>query len=148
VLSRSGAGSRANPSLLAARLWHSDPARFDRLFEIQARTAREREWGYKFPDKTLRQAALGAVEAHFVKGGATARDHMDNGYELEATIIRRGLPSPWFRARSPSAPIPMSTSWPTPASSVLAPIRPSSAISCAAARTEPPGIHRCRHAPG
>jgi phosphomannomutase len=79
-------------ALLAARLWHEDPARFERLFEIQARTAREREWGYKFPDDTARQAALDAVEARFVKDGAQSRSRMDNGYDLEATIMRRGLP--------------------------------------------------------
>lgn len=79
-------------ALLAARLWHEDPARFDRLFDIQAQTAREREWGYKFPDDTTRQAALDAVEAYFVKEGAQPRSRMDNGYDLEATIMRRGLP--------------------------------------------------------
>lgn len=79
-------------ALLAARLWQEDPARFDRLFELQATTAREREWGYKFPDETARKAALDAVEAHFVSEGAQARSRMDNGYDLEATLMRRGLP--------------------------------------------------------
>ncbi|MDX9975896.1 MAG: phosphoglucomutase [FCB group bacterium] len=79
-------------ALLAARVWHRDPARFDRLFEIQARTAREREWGYKFPGDDERAAALDAVEAYFVAQGAQSKNHMDNGYDLEATIMRRGLP--------------------------------------------------------
>lgn len=79
-------------ALLASRLWHEDPARFDRLFEIQAQTAREREWGYKFPDNASRKAALDAVEALFVGEGALSRDRMENGYDLEATIMRRGLP--------------------------------------------------------
>ena len=79
-------------ALLAARLWAQDPGRFDRLLQIQARTAREREWGYKFPGDEARQAALDAVEAYFVSEGAQARNHMDNGYSLEATLMRRGLP--------------------------------------------------------
>ena len=78
--------------MLAARLWHEDPARFDRLFDIQALTAREREWGYKFPDEAARQAALDTVEAYFTREGAQSRNRMDNGYDLEATILRRGLP--------------------------------------------------------
>lgn len=79
-------------ALLAARLWHEDPARFDRLFDIQAQTAREREWGYKFPDNAARQAALDAVERFFAGEGAQSRNRMENGYDLEATIMRRGLP--------------------------------------------------------
>lgn len=79
-------------ALLAARLWQENPARFDRMLELQSRTAREREWGYLFPNDTARKAALNAVEAHFVGLGAQARSRMDNGYDLEATMIRRGLP--------------------------------------------------------
>ncbi len=79
-------------ALLAARLWQEAPARFDHLFEIQARAAREREWGYKFSDKAAMQQALNAVEAYFVQEGAQSRNRMDNGYDLEATIMRRGLP--------------------------------------------------------
>jgi phosphomannomutase len=79
-------------ALLAARAWHADPGRFDRLFEIQALTAREREWGYKFPDDVARAGALKAVEDHFVALGAQSKSTMDNGYDLEATIMRKGLP--------------------------------------------------------
>ena len=79
-------------SLLASRLWQEDPGRFDRYFEIQSIAAREREWGFIFPDDASRQAALDAVEKYFVDAGAQSKDHMDNGYDLEATILRRGLP--------------------------------------------------------
>jgi phosphomannomutase len=78
-------------ALLTARLWHEDAGRFDALFGVQAQTAREREWGHMFPDDTARQAAMDAVEAHFVAQGAQARSRMDNGYDLEATLMRRGL---------------------------------------------------------
>ena len=79
-------------ALLAARAWHADPARFDRLFELQAQTAREREWGYMFSSDEQRAAALEAVQGHFEKQGAVALNRMSNGYDLEATMMRRGLP--------------------------------------------------------
>lgn len=79
-------------ALLTARVWREDPARFDALFEIQARASREREWGYKFPDDALRAGALEAVQAYFTAQGAQAMTHMPNGYALEATMMRRGIP--------------------------------------------------------
>jgi phosphomannomutase len=79
-------------ALLVARAWQEDPAHFDRLFEIQAQTSREREWGYKFPSDAQRGEALAAVEAHFVDSGAQAMSRMPNGYDLEATMMRRGIP--------------------------------------------------------
>ena len=79
-------------ALLAARVWKEQPERFDRMFALQARTAREREWGYKFPDEARRAGALAAVQAHFESMGASALSRMPNGYDLEATMMRRGLP--------------------------------------------------------
>lgn len=79
-------------ALLVAKTWHEDPARFDRLIEIQATTARQREWGYKFPSDQARAQALGAVREHFEGQGANALDRMKNGMDLEATLLRRGLP--------------------------------------------------------
>jgi phosphomannomutase len=79
-------------ALLIARVWQEDPARFDRLIAIQATTVREREWGYKFPSDAARDAALAAVRAHFEAGGFTSMDRMRNGMDLEATLLRRGLP--------------------------------------------------------
>jgi phosphomannomutase len=79
-------------ALLAARAWHETPERFERMFELQARTAREREWGYKFPGEEQRAGALEAVQAHFEAKGAKALSRMPNGYDLEATMMRRGLP--------------------------------------------------------
>ncbi len=79
-------------ALLAARAWKETPERFDRMFELQARTAREREWGYKFADDAQRSAALDAVQAHFEAKGTATLSRMSNGYDLEATMMRRGLP--------------------------------------------------------
>ena len=79
-------------ALLVARVWHEDPERFDRLIGIQATTAQVREWGYKFPGDQARAEALDAVRAHFESLGARALDRMKNGMDLEATMLRRGLP--------------------------------------------------------
>ncbi len=79
-------------ALLTTRAWLERPERFARLFEIQAQTSREREWGYRFPSDKDRAAALDAVRAHFEKLGARSMTRMPNGYELEATMMRRGLP--------------------------------------------------------
>lgn len=79
-------------ALLVSRVWNEHPDLFDALVEIQARTSREREWGYKFPSDELRAAALEAVRAHFEALGAGSMTRMPNGYELEATLMRRGIP--------------------------------------------------------
>jgi len=79
-------------ALMVSRVWHEDPRRFEALFETQARTSREREWGYRFPTDERRAAALDAVQAHFQKAGASVMTRMPNGYELEATMMRRGIP--------------------------------------------------------
>ncbi len=79
-------------ALLAARVWHESPERFNALFRLQEQTSREREWGYKFPSERQRAEALDAVQAHFESLGAQALSRMPNGYDLEATLMRRGLP--------------------------------------------------------
>lgn len=79
-------------ALLAARVWREDRTRIDRLFEIQATTARQREWGYKFPADAPRAEALHAVREHFQPQGFQSMDRMRNGMDLEATLLRRGLP--------------------------------------------------------
>ncbi len=79
-------------ALLVSRLWHEAPGRFDALWELQARTAREREWGHKFKTDSDRAAALSAVEAHFTRSGAESRSRAPDGSDLEATILRSGVP--------------------------------------------------------
>jgi len=79
-------------ALLVARVWKEHPERFAALFDLQARTAREREWGYKFPSDEARALALDAVRQHFERKGTQAISRMPNGYDLEATMMRRGIP--------------------------------------------------------
>jgi len=79
-------------TLLVTRAWQENPARLDELFELQATTCREREWGYIFPSAQQRSEALRAVEHHFTTLGANAMHEMDTGMDLEATLMRQGLP--------------------------------------------------------
>ncbi len=79
-------------ALTAARVWHRYPDRVRRLLDIQATTAREREWGYKFPSDRQRDEALQATCEHFEAQGAKPMTKMKNGMDLEATLLRRGLP--------------------------------------------------------
>jgi phosphomannomutase len=79
-------------ALLVARVWGEHPERFDGLIEIQETTARAREWGYKFPNDARRADALDAVQTNFERAGARAMSRMKNGMDLEATLMRRGLP--------------------------------------------------------
>lgn len=79
-------------ALLAAITWAEQPDRMTRLFEIQDTTAREREWGYKFESDEQRGDALDAVREFFESQGAESMTQMRNGMDLEATLMRRGLP--------------------------------------------------------
>jgi phosphomannomutase len=79
-------------ALLAARTWREQPQRVQAMFELQATTAREREWGYKFPSDQQRDEALEAVREHFESQGARSMTRMKNGMDLEATLMRKGLP--------------------------------------------------------
>jgi phosphomannomutase len=79
-------------ALLTSRIWQENPDRIADLLEIQRATVREREWGYKFPSDRQRADALRAVQEHFESQGALAVDRMKNGMDLEATLMRRGLP--------------------------------------------------------
>jgi len=79
-------------ALLTARVWQENPEHIAGLLETQRATVREREWGYKFPTDGQRADALRAVQEHFESQGACAIDRMKNGMDLEATLMRRGLP--------------------------------------------------------
>jgi phosphomannomutase len=79
-------------ALLLSRVWSGDPERIERLYHLQNTTARQREWGYKFSSDSQRAEALQAVREHFESLGAKSLERMKNGMELEATLMRRGLP--------------------------------------------------------
>lgn len=79
-------------ALLTARAWRDDPALYHELLEAQQTTFREREWGYHFPNDDLRAQALQAVEREFVRMGGRSMSRMADGMDMEATLLRDGLP--------------------------------------------------------
>ncbi len=79
-------------ALLLTRVWREEPERFAELFALQDQTRREREWGHHFERDESRAAALDAVKARFEALGATAMEETRGGLDLEATLMRRGLP--------------------------------------------------------
>jgi phosphomannomutase len=79
-------------ALLVCRAWLESPERFEELIAIQSTGSREREWGHYFPTHAQRASALDAVEAHFHALGAISLSHTRSGMDLEATMMRRGLP--------------------------------------------------------
>jgi phosphomannomutase len=79
-------------ALLIARAWNEDAERFEELFRMQNTTARQREWGYKFPGEEQMLEALAATKQHFESQGARSMERMKNGMDLEATLMRIGLP--------------------------------------------------------
>jgi phosphomannomutase len=79
-------------ALRIAKAWKEHPERLEALFQVQSRTNREREWGYRFPDDARRDTALGAVKEHFENRGLQSLERMSDGTDLEATLMRRGLP--------------------------------------------------------
>lgn len=79
-------------ALLTARAWREDPSLYRDLLDLQHSTFREREWGYHFPNDDLRAAALAAVEAAFVRSGWQAIRHTADGVDMDATLLRDGLP--------------------------------------------------------
>lgn len=78
--------------LLTAKAWHRNPALFEELLRLQGSTFREREWGHVFPGDAQRAEALLAVEAAFKAQGAGSMSRTADGQDMEATLIREGLP--------------------------------------------------------
>jgi phosphomannomutase len=78
--------------LLTARAWRETPELYAELLELQQTTFREREWGYHFPSDEQRAAALDTVAAAFVGMGGKAMTHTADGMDMDATLLREGLP--------------------------------------------------------
>ena len=97
AFSLGGEGSGTAPentlyiALLVARTWHEAPARFDRLIAIQATTARSASGATSSP--AIRPGPKHSTRfARISRACACALDRMKNGMDLEATLMRRGLP--------------------------------------------------------
>ncbi len=78
--------------LLTAKTWYQSQQSYDMAFQLQNSLFREREWGFKFPSEKARSLALKEVEDEFLKKGGQAIGKTEDGLDLEATLMRRGLP--------------------------------------------------------
>lgn len=78
--------------LLTAKTWYNNPEKYEEIIKLQNMTFREREWGYKFMDNNKRMLAMNEIEEEFVKQGGKSMKTMADGTELDAVMIRDGLP--------------------------------------------------------
>lgn len=78
--------------LLTAKTWYGNPEKYKEIMKIQSLTYREREWGYKFPDNDKRVLAMNEIEEEFLKQGGKSMKAMADGTDLEAVMMREGLP--------------------------------------------------------
>ena len=94
---RAGGGSaprtRSTSPCWSPASWHEDPGGFDGSSRSRPRPPAQREWGYKFPgDAAAGRGARRRVREHFEAQGPGVLERMKNGMDLEATLLRRGLP--------------------------------------------------------
>jgi phosphomannomutase len=94
-------------TLLTAKVWASHPERYERAIARQATLARAREWACHFKDERLMTTVLAEVEEVFAGRGLSVIRSMEDGSDLDATLMRKGLPGvitaasdlegPWYQ---------------------------------------------------
>ena len=94
-------------TLMTASAWVRHPERFARALARQATLAREREWACHFRDEGAMEETLAEVEAEFARRGLAVLRTMEDGSDLDATLMRSGLPEtidaatdlskPWYQ---------------------------------------------------
>lgn len=80
-------------TLLTARMWATHPERYEQVIAHQREVYRMREWTCYFnaaPDKMVQ--VLAEVEREMVRRGARLIKTMDDGSDLDAALMRFGLP--------------------------------------------------------
>lgn len=80
-------------TLLTAKMWASDPKAYEDAFVLQAQIYREREWPCHFFTEELMEPVMQEVERTFSSLGMSIFKHMEDGSDLDATLMRSGLPS-------------------------------------------------------
>lgn len=94
-------------TLLTARVWARHPELYEKAIARQATLARAREWACHFKDERLMTAVLAEVEELFAARGLSVIRSMEDGSDLDATLMRKGLPEvitatsdldgPWYQ---------------------------------------------------
>lgn len=80
-------------TLLTAKLWASDPKVYEDAFEVQNQIYRKREWPCHFFSEELMEPVMEEVERAFATQGLSIFKHMEEGSDLDATLMRSGLPA-------------------------------------------------------
>lgn len=79
-------------ALLSARAMHEHPEEYKRIYEIQKGINRYREWPLNFDDPSKMEAIMDDVEKAMRERGASVIKYMDDGSDLDATLMRFNLP--------------------------------------------------------
>lgn len=77
-------------TLLFLKTWREEAKLFSDLLALQTTVARKREWGYTYPDASLRSKALLQVEQAFLTQGFEVIDTQADGSPLGSTLLRLG----------------------------------------------------------
>ena len=79
-------------TLLTAKMWSRYPEKYEQAMRMQESIHRQREWPcHFFQDKYL-EPVVAEVEQVFRKDGLEIFKTMENGEDLDATLMRSGLP--------------------------------------------------------
>ncbi|MDY0288068.1 MAG: hypothetical protein RBR15_04510 [Sphaerochaeta sp.] len=79
-------------TLLTAKKWASDPKAYEDAFRLQGQIYREREWPCHFFTESLMEPVMREVEHSFAQQGLSVFKKMEDGSDLDATLMRMGLP--------------------------------------------------------
>lgn len=80
-------------ALLTARAFEADPKKYERAYELQTSLYREREWPLHFDaNPQMMPQIIDEVQTQMLKRGAKICSTMDDGSDLDATLIRFNLP--------------------------------------------------------
>ena len=79
-------------ALLSARAYKENREKYERIHRLQEGIHRFREWPLNFTDPSKMERIMADVEAAMRSRGATVIKDMDDGSDLDATLMRFNLP--------------------------------------------------------
>nr|WP_321262445.1 hypothetical protein [uncultured Sphaerochaeta sp.] len=79
-------------TLLTAKMWSRYPEQYEKAMKMQESIHREREWPCHFFSDVYLEPVVAEVETAFRKEGLEIFKSMEDGEDLDATLMRCGLP--------------------------------------------------------
>ena len=79
-------------TLLTAKMWARNPQQYEQAIKVQEDIHRMREWPCHFFDDKHLEPVVNEVEAAFRAKGLQVFKAMEDGNDLDATLMRAGLP--------------------------------------------------------